>query len=41
MLAVAASLRHPPTIAAPLVITMMFCLYDRHWKRLFASADEA
>jgi tetratricopeptide (TPR) repeat protein len=40
MVAVARSLRHPPTTAASLAFAMFFCLYDRDWKRLFAFADE-
>jgi tetratricopeptide (TPR) repeat protein len=40
MVAVARSLRHPPTTASALAFAMFFCLYDRDWKRLFAFADE-
>ena len=40
MVAVARSLRHPPSIAAALAFAMIFCLYDRDWKRLFEFADE-
>jgi tetratricopeptide (TPR) repeat protein len=36
----ARSLRHPPSIATALASAMFFSLYDRHWKRLFAFADE-
>jgi class 3 adenylate cyclase/tetratricopeptide (TPR) repeat protein len=40
MVAVARSLRHPPTIAASLAFAMFFYLYDRDWRRLFAFSDE-
>ncbi len=40
MVAVARSLRHPPSIAASLAFSMFFYLYDRDWERLFAFADE-
>jgi class 3 adenylate cyclase/tetratricopeptide (TPR) repeat protein len=40
MVAVARSLRHPPTTASALAFAMFFYLYDRDWKRLFAFADE-
>jgi hypothetical protein len=40
MLALARSLRHPPTIAAALSFLTMFTLYDRDWSRMFALADE-
>ena len=40
MVAVARSLRHPPSMAAALAFAMFFYLYDRDWKRLFAFADE-
>ena len=40
MLAVARSLRHPPSIAASLAFAMHFYLYHRDWKRLFSLADE-
>jgi hypothetical protein len=39
MLALARSLRHPPTTAAALAFTMFFNLYDRDWQRLFEVAD--
>ena len=40
MVAVARSLRHPPTIAVSLAFAMFFYLYDRDWRRLFAFSDE-
>jgi tetratricopeptide (TPR) repeat protein len=40
MLALARSLRHPPTIAAALAFATTFKLYDRDWNRLFALAEE-
>ena len=40
MLALARSLRHPPSIAAALAFCMFFSLYDRNWKRLYEFADE-
>jgi len=38
--ALARSLRHPPSIASALAFAMFFFLYDRDWKRLFEYADE-
>lgn len=38
--ALARSLRHPPTIAASLAFAMFFFHYDRDWRRLFAFSDE-
>src|SRR5579875_2315428 len=40
MVALARSLRHPPSVASALAFAMFFCLYDRDWERLFAFADE-
>ena len=40
MVALARSLRHPPSVAAALAFATIFCLHDRDWKRLFEFADE-
>lgn len=40
MMALARSLRHPPSVAAALAFAMHFYLYDRDWQRLFGLADE-
>jgi len=40
MLALARSLRHPPSIAAALAFQMFFTLYDRDWARMHAFAEE-
>jgi len=40
MVALARSLRHPPSVASSLAFAMFFFLYDRDWKRLFESAEE-
>jgi class 3 adenylate cyclase/tetratricopeptide (TPR) repeat protein len=40
MVALARSLRHPPSVASSLAFAMFFFLYDRDWKRLFEYADE-
>lgn len=40
MVALARSLRHPPSLATALGQAMFFSLYDRDWTLLFAFADE-
>ncbi|MEP7001770.1 MAG: adenylate/guanylate cyclase domain-containing protein [bacterium] len=40
MLALARSLKHPPSIAGALAFQMFFALYDRDWSRLYEFADE-
>jgi hypothetical protein len=40
MVALARSLRHPPSVAAALAFAMFFSLYDRNWQKLFEYAEE-